>query len=424
MFGSNCLNKNYLSHTMTHLSKPSSCRLAICFLLESYYPVVGGMETQARMLAQSLVANGFRVFIITRRVASSMNNVEHSAKISIFRIPPVGDGHFQRWKMIITCLPILMKIRKRFDILFVPGFRALGMPAVVICKLFHKMCILKSDSNGEMSGAFFASGLEKLHLTPSLFLFKIFASIRNKLLRYADSFVAISSEIATELKNYGVSDSALHLIPNSVDTKVFRPVSNHEKHKLRQKLALPISDIIVTFTGRLVSYKGLPLLIRVWKKIHEEHQSVSLLIVGSGGSDIHKCEAQLKDYVQFNNLGKSVYFTGDVHNVHEYLQASDIFVFPTENEAFGISLIEAMACGLPIISTHIGGLKDVVIHEQNGLVVEAGNFGQLHGAINTLITDASLSASLRKAALKAVQHQYTRDIVTKEYIKLFKRLSK
>jgi L-malate glycosyltransferase len=134
---------------------------------------------------------------------------------------------------------------------------------------------------------------------------------------------------------------------------------------------------------------------------------------------MHNCEADLKEFVQAKGLQHSVRFTGDVHNVHEYLQASDIFVFPTEKEAFGISLIEAMACGLPVIATPTGGIKDIVVDGQNGLLVEAGSFQQLSDAIHRLITDAQLAGMLGRAARVTALTRYAREVVLGRYIELF-----
>ncbi|NIS66188.1 MAG: glycosyltransferase, partial [Gemmatimonadales bacterium] len=136
---------------------------------------------------------------------------------------------------------------------------------------------------------------------------------------------------------------------------------------------------IVTYTGRLVSYKGLPVLLSVWKRLHERHPSAVLVLVGGGSLDMHDCEEELKRYVRENGLSASVRFTGNVQNVEDYLRASDVFAFPTEIEAFGISLIEAMACELPAVSTPVGGIKDILRHEENGLIVEVGNETQLEG---------------------------------------------
>ena len=270
-----------------------------------------------------------------------------------------------------------------------------------------------------MSGVFFSAGLLRFGQNTSSMIFRSLLSIRNKILKNARCFIAISSEVTKELLTCGVNLNKIRTIPNSVDTDKFCPVSLGKKRELRHKLGIPLEDKIIIFTGRLVSYKGLPLLLSVWQEIQSKHNNVTLLLVGSGGLDIHNCEEQLKEFVEKNGLQSSVEFTGDVKNVHEYLQASDIFVFPTENEAFGISLIEAMACGLPAISTCVGGVKDILQNQQNGIVVNPGDFKQLYDSLDKLISDTFLSVKLGKAGLKTAKEKYSTDIVIRRYIKLF-----
>jgi glycosyltransferase involved in cell wall biosynthesis len=110
--------------------------------------------------------------------------------------------------------------------------------------------------------------------------------------------------------------------------------------------------------------------------------------------------------------------------VHEYLQASDIFILPTENEAFGISLIEAMACGLLVISTTVGGIRDILEHRKNGIVIEKGNYQQLFNTLDMLISDTSKWAYLGKAARRTIQNKYAAEIIFKEHVELFKSLTK
>ncbi len=393
--------------------------LRICICTETYYPVVGGGETQTQALAEGLVANGFDVIVLTRRSDSLFKRFEQFGNINVYRLPPAGSEHFKKWGLLVTILPALIKLRWQYDLIFVSGFRVLGIAAVLIGKFFGKPCILKADSLGEMSGDFFADGLAKLNLPPSSFPFRTFLRLRNKILKQAKVFVAISTEVSKELATHGVNEGAIQVIPNSVDTNRFRPISYNEKLEFRRKLGIPKKAIVVTFTGRLVSYKGLPFLLRVWREIQCKHNHVKLLLIGSGGLDIHNCELELKTYVKENNLQSAVQFTGNVQNVNEYLQASDIFVFPTANEAFGISLIEAMACGLPVISTPVGGIKDIIQDKQNGLLVKARDFQQLYEALDTLLIDTVLSSSLGKAARQTVQNRYSAEIVTQKYIELF-----
>jgi glycosyltransferase involved in cell wall biosynthesis len=321
--------------------------------------------------------------------------------------------------MVLTCLPVLFRARRQYDIIFVAGFRALGISAVLMSKILRKVCILKADSNGEMSGDFFTDGLKKLHLDRASPLVKGFLWMRNALLCKADGFVSLSSDITAELITHGVNPKAVYHIPNGIDTSRFHPVSAAEKSGLRDRLGLPQEKTIVVFTGRLVATKGLPLLLRVWQAIQRQYKEAILLLVGAGGTDIHNCEAELKTYVRSHGLQASVYFTGAVPNVHEYLQASDLFVFPSENEAFGISLIEAMACGLAVITSSVGGLKDIVRHGPQKLVVEAGDFQQLYDAINTALSDSARATALSSIGLRNVRKHYSRDAVTQKYTKLF-----
>jgi len=402
-------------------SNPVKNQRTICLLIESYYPIVGGMETQGRIMAEDWVEVGFQVIVITRRSNDNLKKFEQIGEVSIYRVPPIGSSHLNRWIMLVTSLPTLIRLVSQYDIIFVSGFRSLGIIGVLISKLFHKVCILKADNNGEMSGDYFKGGLAKWNLTLSSRPVRAFLWLRNLLLKQADAFISLSKEITQEFTNYGIAQNKINLIPNSVDTTVFHPVPSPKKDELRKKLGIKPDDKVVIYTGRLLETKGLPLLIKVWHKIITEHDQSQLVIVGGGSKDIHDCEEEIKQYVESNHLEDSVKFTGNVTNVDEYLQASDIFLFPTENEAFGISLIEAMACGLPVIATPVGGIKDIVNNGKNGLIVEVGSFTELHNALAYLISNEDLSRALGEGALMTVQNYYSRKTVAQQYTKLFER---
>ena len=394
----------------------------VCLLTETYYPLTGGGESQTRVLAANLLNRNFQVFIITRHCSDSWKEIDLVDGVTVYRIPPVGTGRFTRWFMLFWSLLALAKMRRQYDVVYVSGFKALGLSAVLAAKLFRKACILKADSNGEMSGEFFAPGLKKIGLTPSSKMVRILLSGRNKILRAADYFVAITRGIAEELKTQGINPGSIVSISNSVDTIKFRPISLIERHRLRQKLVVPKKRIIITYAGRLVSYKGLPLLLRVAETIQSTFPEVGFVLVGSGGVDMHNCEAELKQFVKTKGLEESIYFPGEVGNVHEYLQASDIFVLPSEDDAFPLALIEAMACGLPVISTPVGGIKEIITDRQNGLLVEARDFQQLYQAISALIRDPALSASLGTAAVQTVLERYSAGIIIQKYCELFRRV--
>jgi hypothetical protein len=165
----------------------------ICIFTETYYPVIGGGETQARLLAEGLVANGFSVIILTRRSDPSLKRSEQLGAVTVYRLPPVGSGQLKKWGLLFSSIPMLIKLHRRYDLIFVSGFRIVGVAAVLVSKLFDKACVLKADSQGEMSGDFFKSGLAKLGLSPDWGPFRIFLGLRNIILKWVSAFTAISS---------------------------------------------------------------------------------------------------------------------------------------------------------------------------------------------------------------------------------------
>ncbi|MBN1669739.1 MAG: glycosyltransferase family 4 protein [Kiritimatiellae bacterium] len=397
--------------------------LRLCFLLESYYPRVGGTPTQARLLGEDLAQRGHQVLVITRRWAAEHAREETLNGVTVRRVGPVGYGQFKKWGMLLTCLPALIARRDRYDVIYVAGLRVLGIAAVAVARCFGKKTVLRTVSCGEVSGEFFRSGLKRLRAGFLSLPFRLLLAARNRLLRRADAFVAISSVIAAELEANGIEAERVEWIPNSVDPALYRPASAAEKAERRRRLGLPADGTVLVYTGRLVAYKGLPLLVHAFKRLAREHEAVCLVLVGSGGNDIENCEAQLRGFAAAEGLAGRIVFTGDVHNVHDYLMAADQFVFPTENEAFGISLIEAMACGLPAVSTTVGGVRDIVEDGQNALVMAAGDGDQLFAAVDALIRDPDLAARLGQAARRTVLDRFAREIVTQKYLALFRRLA-
>lgn len=393
----------------------------ICIFTETYYPVVGGGETQARLLAEGLIRNGWGVTIITRRSQPDLLPLERFEGVTVYRLPPVGTQHLKKWGLLLSAIPALYRTRNQYELILVSGFRVIGVSAVILCRILNKACLLKADNNGEMSGEFFYGGLLKSGLRTDSLVFNFFLGLRNRILRQADGFIAISSQIAREYSSNGILQaSRIYCIPNSVDTRTFTPVSESVKKNLRMKLGIPGNGILVVYSGRLVSYKGLEILLRAWSKLVRNRHNATLLLIGSGSADIYNCEKELRGCVKEWGLEESVNFCGEVRNVHEYLQAGDIFVFPTEKEAFGISLVEAMACGLPVISTLVGGLKDIISPGQNALVLNPGDEDSLLKALNTLCDDRELREALGMNALETARSRYSSDMVTHQYIRVFK----
>jgi glycosyltransferase involved in cell wall biosynthesis len=309
--------------------------------------------------------------------------------------------------MVVTAFLELIRLKGHYDVILVCGFRILGVPALLANLLLGRPCVLKADSQGELSGRFFDSGLARFRLRYDSFPVRPAIRVRNLLLRGAARFVAISAVVEQEYSDNGIPPDRIVRIPNSVNSSTFRPVLREQKDSLRARLGIPPGRKAAMFTGRLVTTKGLPSLLRAWPAVIGRHPDALLVLVGSGGLGLQNCENELKLQVAQNSLETSVLFTGSVGNVHEYLQAGDIFVFPSEREAFGISVIEAMASGLPVVTTCIDGIKDIVRPGLDALVVTPGDDGALAAAMIQALDGGDEIAAMTVAARQRAVQKYS-----------------
>jgi hypothetical protein len=153
--------------------------MKICIFTETYYPVMGGGETQAQLLAEGLIAYGHSVILLTRRSDASLKKHERYGELNVYRLAPAGGGQLKKWGLLFSSLPALIRLRDQYDLIFVSGYRIIGLTAVLAGKLFRKPVVLKADSQGEMSGDFFESGLKKFGISHKSLLFRLFLGFRN-----------------------------------------------------------------------------------------------------------------------------------------------------------------------------------------------------------------------------------------------------
>jgi glycosyltransferase involved in cell wall biosynthesis len=372
-------------------------RVRVCLLTDSFYPIVGGGETQARLLSSALKRRGHDVFVLTQRRLPRSPRREEVDGVEVVR---VGVPHMDRWGkylMMPLALVKLLVLARRYDLVYVAGLRTLGLVGVVAARATGRRCVLRSASCTEMSGESifdFAHGPWRLAMP----LLRGYVKARNAILRQADAFLAMSTTIGDEYRGCGVRPDRIARIPNGVELNRFQPVDGVARRALREGLGLPADKMLVTYTGKLTRGKGLETLLRSWRDLARERPDAHLVLVGSGRHMFLSCEAELRAFVTEHRLDSRVTFTGYQTNVEHYLQASDVYVMPSQQEALSNSLIEGLSCGLPAVVSAVGGMLDVVTHERNALVVPPGNPDALAAALRRVLTDEDLRQRLGDGA--------------------------
>lgn len=342
----------------------------ICVLAGSFHPVVGGGEKHAFLLCRELVRQGLNVVVLTRRRARDLPSLERMEGFVVHRIRPTGFARLGKYLMLSPALLWLMSHRHEYDVIYVCGLRVLGMAGVVAGLLTGKPCVLRSEAQGELSGEFIWSPLGSKPRPLVRLCCRPLVRLRNALLFKTAAFLSISEVISQEYTRCSVPAGKIVRITNGIDAELFAPVPAVQKSELRIRLGLPEKHIFA-YSGKLNKGKGLEMLLQVWARLAALRPDVHLVLVGSGGGQYLSCEDKLREFVRARNLESTVTLTGYVQRVHEYVQAADVFVFPSESEALGLALLEAMACQVPAVASDIPGVTDIVLDGRNGRLVPA-----------------------------------------------------
>ena len=216
--------------------------------------------------------------------------------------------------------------------------------------------------------------------------------------------VAISNLIQdTIIEEYKLKKEKVPVIINAIDLR-----------KCIKKTKYKKSNIILN-VGRLSEQKNHKLLIDVFNEIHKAYPKYILKIVGQG-----ELEEELKKKVSDLGLKKSVIFEGVKPECFSYMNEADMFVMTSLWEGLPITLIEAMGTGLPIVTSNVGGIPDIIESYKNGIIVE-GTIENFKKEIINLIEEESLRESIGKGSIESSK-KYSAENMGKQYMKLYKEV--
>lgn len=190
-------------------------------------------------------------------------------------------------------------------------------------------------------------------------------------------------------------------VPTGIDLTRFHP---ENKQQSRQRIGIkdkPTLGIVATMR----TWKGHRYLLDSWKVLHQRYPDWQLLFVGDGPQ-----RKNLEPYVHQEGLTESVIFLGNRQDVPDCLNAMDIFALPSfGNEGVPQGIMQAMACGLPVVSTSVGAIAEAVIDGETGFIIEPKHVEQLTEKLNLLISDEELRLQMGNASLKRATDLFSMD---------------
>ncbi|MBI4722301.1 MAG: glycosyltransferase family 4 protein [Candidatus Stahlbacteria bacterium] len=209
-----------------------------------------------------------------------------------------------------------------------------------------------------------------------------------KVISFIKAIIAVSFSTAYEInQKYGVPKEKFKIIYNGIEVSKFN--LGYDKQSFRNKVGLDENGFLVTCVSNLHLHKGLNYLLAAIPDVLKEFSDVHFLFVGDG-------EQRVKLLEQSRSLGidKNVVFIGKSNNVPSILGASDIFVLPSLWEGFPLVILEAMAAGLPIVATRVGGIPEMITSGEEGFLVDPCNSNALFSAIKKILNDSELAKKM------------------------------
>ncbi len=238
------------------------------------------------------------------------------------------------------------------------------------------------------------------------------------LLRSADKTVGVSNSVTNRLqKVFNLPQEKVLAIDNGVDLKLFS--SESAGCYLREELHIKPNEKIIGIVANLKKVKNHLFLLRAFREVVKEYSKVKLIIIGQGFSgDPENSEDEIRNFVDEADLDAKVCFLGFRDDVHLLLSGMDIFCLTSYMEGMPISLIEAMASGLPVVGSDVMGIKEIIKNNENGYIVSVDDVSALKGALLKILRNDDLREKMGHLA-KSFSNHYSLSNCKDKYIKLF-----
>ena len=349
-------------------------------------PDIGGPATYVYELSKRLVKQNHEVTIVAHSESMHFRGEMDGFALKIFRIP-----FYNRFLGCNSLLRILNAKRKLIELRIVPEIIYVHDPFMTgipgILGKFIRRCPLVLKLVGDMAWEisqrhhWTSQNLADFHATLPLrgHLLEI---LQSQILAFCTKII-VPSKFLKELFDPWCSQGKIAIIPNAVE--IDENISKADKTKIKAKLGL--TEFSMLASGRLVPWKGFEGLISIIPKLVKDYPTIRLNIAGEGPLKPF-LSGLIKKYGMINQIRLQGRL--DRKQLLEYMRASDVFIINSSYEGLSHTIIEAMGCKTPIIATKVGGNKELIKHNWNGILVNYNDQIQLEKAVRTIFENRTL----------------------------------
>ena len=365
------------------------------------YPTYGGSGVVATELGKALASEGFEVHFISYAIPQRLNSFVENIYFHEVEISSYPLFEHQMYGLSLTGKMLEVIEFEKIDLMHVHY----AIPHATSAYL-AKQILRKNNSDIKIITTLHGTDITLVGLEPS-FLPLVKFSIEE-----SDGVTAVSRFLKEKtLTNYHI-EKDIKVIHNFIDTNVYKP---QDCDGFREKMA-PNGEKILVHTSNFRVVKRVTDTIRILEKVKKE-LPVKLLLVGDG-PDRSECERLAREL----NLQKEVIFLGKQDALAQILSSSDIFLMPSQSESFGLSALEAMACGLPVVSSSVGGLPELIIHNETGYIAEIGDIERMSRYTIELLTNQKKYSVFSKNSRNRAVNNFEKKLIVPQYVDYYKKI--
>jgi len=389
----------------------------VCFISPEYWPLTGGTGSYVYYLSNQLLRNGYKIYVVTGGSQARDVRVNPQLDVSFLKIPKTPI--VKSFMLAAASSRKLQSVKETADIDITHPQLPLT-PNFAVPPKFGKtlVCTVHSTWKGEAEAI---RGEPYMRLNANeKFLVSFNGFLRffeEGMLHRARKIIAVSHFTKRELTNYyKIPAGKIRVIHNGVDTNKFKPAV--DKRKIKAALGLNPDDLAIVSVGRLYARKGLFTLIESMPAVVKRFPRAKFIISGKGQSDEM---AKLVAHAARIGVNGNIVFTGYTPDkeLPKLYQAADVFAFSTFYEHHPFAVLEALATGLPVVTTTVGGIPETIQSGKNGLLVEPFHSKRFSEAILQLLDDPAKAAEMGREARQTVEEQLDWRIVVKDAMKVY-----
>ncbi len=384
--------------------------------------IKGGMEHHADVLCRGLVARGHRITVITTRHPEGQAEIAEPGIRTLFLPHSADRAYAVRWWGESARAFARLHATDPMDLIWSQEDGAYG----IVRTRYPVPCvtILHGTPLGDWRGK-----RREWELTPASLPRKARFALRTLLFhrrtrttcRRSDAVIAVSPQLADDARReFGLQPAIVHVILNGVDAALFAP-DEAARQNLRARLGIPRDAFVLLTAGRLERAKGHHLALRVVAALRAQGFAPHLLVAGSGPD-----EAWLREEAVSLGLSDFVHWLGHVprEEMPAAYDAADVaLMLSLRTEAFPYAVVEAMACGRPVVASRVGGIPAAIADERDGFLVATGDANAAAERVLALARDSERRAAMGQAARQTVLERFTLERMVADTEAVFLRLA-